>query len=142
MSRVVALIFSFLFCFSVGCKTAVASEVGIDGDYRKIGRYHSDSNSIGSVITIQQGDLFLNYSFSDSLSLFYTENQESWNLGHPDGTSYFNVYLRKHIPKIRFETENWVASLSLPVIDVVSEDQLYTRIEEDDHSQVILPALT
>ncbi|MBU2515124.1 hypothetical protein KJ966_27725 [bacterium] len=142
LSCIELLLFSFLFCFFVDHKTAIASEVGVDGEYRKIGRYHSDSESIGSIITIQQGDLFINYSLSDSLSLYYTENQEAWNLEHPDGTDYFSFYLQKHIPKIRYKAEDWDASLTLPVIDVASEDQLYTRIEDDDRNQVILPALT
>ncbi len=136
--RIVAV---FIQLFLLLEAAAFGSEIGLNTEYREIGRIHTDTDSIGSTIQVRKNELFVWDQFIKPLKLDYAVNHEHWGLGHPDGTAYFSVDFHRHIPKLTYQGENWVLGLAVPVVGVSANNKLYSRIAQDDQDQFILPYL-
>ena len=120
---------------------AFGNEIGLSRSYREIGRMHSDSNSIGSKVKIRQDKVFLSSVDNHSLLLLYTENKEQLTLVHPDETRYFSFDFQRHTPRLKYQAESYQIDFTMPVVEVGSNNELYSRIESDNRNMFILPSL-
>lgn len=120
---------------------AIADTVHYQVEYEETGRYHSDSESIGSKTSSINQELSLKLAIQEGLQFLYQEQHKDWRLFHPDGTEYLRLVYRYHKPRLTYRQGILSLNASLQALDLVRREPLYHKIEADDRNRFIMPAL-